>query len=167
MFNKKKIFELECTIDRLNTINKMYKKKEELLIDSIKKLESINLNVLRSNIYVREDKIYLITLKEEKNIFQDIIIEIRDVLSEKKITELIAEYIECKGIHISSIDTDYNYQHMGHGSIAIQMLIKYAKDKNVNRIFGGLLISNDIGDLYRFYSSNGFDIKKTSFSMNL
>lgn len=44
-----------------------------------------------------------------------------------------------------------------------ELLIKYAENIGSKRIFGGLLISDDMEYLYKFYSKNGFNVKRTSF----
>lgn len=79
----------------------------------------------------------------------------------------IYRYNKGEYIHLSNIDTIYRYSRNGHGSKILKLLIIYSKENGFKKISGGLLIDNDIHKLYKFYSKNGFDVKKTSFKLEL
>ena len=163
MFNKKKLIKLEKEIEMLQVENNYYKEKNKLLEQGIKMIDRKASTSIISNIFTVNDSIHAIFLVEKKFIFNNLEIEIYDVIAGELVTNIIAELYSKEELHISAINTKYKYQNLGHASRGLQFLVRYAKAIGVKYILGGLLVSDNMEYLYKFYVKNGFEVGKTSF----
>lgn len=170
LFRKKKIIdELEVKLEMVRDSNTNYKNKENGILNNIREMENKCNKAINSSLYLNGNEIFIMILEEKKRLFMEIEIEIYSISGTKPFRILIlnSSKYSCEHVHIASIDTNYRYEREGHGSRAIQLLINYAKSNKFKRISGGILISDDIDKLYKFYSKNGFEVKETSFNMNI
>ena len=163
MFYKKTIKNLRDNIANLERKIDNYERKEELFKNMVKMVDEKSSEAIISNIYSYNNSIYAIFFFLLKIFVDTIEIEIYEAMYDKCISKIISEIFFNKDLHIVSIDTEYWYRRQGHASKGLELLIKYAENIGSKRIFGGLLISDDMEYLYKFYSKNGFNVKRTSF----
>lgn len=153
---------------------------KELLLEELKNSNStFDKGIISYNVKVMnygytfwdKDEKFLITVVSEKktlfNTFESVEMKIYDLQNGFTVSNLYAEFRSKNKLYLNSIDTTYRYIRRGYGSLLIKLLIEYAREKNAIEIHGGMFLLGDLDSLKSFYKKNGFEVKSSSFKMNL
>lgn len=180
--NCKEIHTLHKIISKMNLENEKLN-KEIQVYNTIKSFNEKSENIFK--IIKHQSYTFLITYKEKLNFygileefaFNGYILEkynvnTRSIISINCDTHYDKKHKYLKDIFIYDFIADEKYQNMGFGSILMKELIKYAKQLNIEHIYGKLSavdIGNDNNNddrnklknkerLYHFYPKHGFTI---------